>query len=383
MKKYSIIHIHTDIKFIHNINRFEGDEFENTLVIFRSKSHYKGIYKDSVKYYDYSRKDFLRIITLCGTADVVVLYDLNFPKAYIANRLAKSVIVVWRFFGNELYERIPEYIYSERTFKILKQAEKQNFYSRKKVQIKQYLAAIKYRAIRANELNNAFKRIDFFLGISKSEYEFLKTIWKNLPPFLQLNMTSYLEINTIKRVKTNLIILGNNRSPANNHLDIIDGLKESKNNSNYEFLLMFNYGSISTYSETVRKEACELKEIKVIDEFLPIEKFKELYTAADAFVMNGHRQMAMGNILEALQQNIKIYLNEKNLIFSWLKEEGFVLFTIENFFSDLENDNIALSRVEAIINQEQLVKLTTKHDKQAFQKTLLGILGDGRKPKSP
>ncbi len=115
-------------------------------------------------------------------------------------------------------------------------------------------------------------------------------------------------------------------------MDIIEGIRKSQSRSNFDFILMFNYGENSTYTNAVRQIVSTIKEIRILEYFLSLEKFKELFDAADAFVMNGHRQMAMGNILEALQQNIKIYLNEKNLIYAWLKENGFFVFTIEEFF---------------------------------------------------
>lgn len=375
VKKISIVHIHTDVKFIHNVSKFDGENFKNTTVIIGSRGKYKGVYKDSVQYYNYSRKDFWKIINLCKTVNMVILYDLNFPKAYVANRLPESVIVVWRFFGRELYFRIPEYAYSEETLKVLRQKEEQSAYLKLKQRIRDYLVLIKYGTIPTSEIRKAtFSRADFFLGLSKPEYEFLKNIWQNLPPFIQLNLPPYLETNTFKRTKSNLVILGNNRRPYNNHLDIIEGIRKSESKSNFKFLLMFNYGLSNNYSNIVRQEALKVKEINVLESFLPLNEFKEIYTTADAFVMNGQRQMAMGNILEALQQNIKIYLNEKNLIYSWLKENGIVVFTIENFFSDLESNNIALSLEDAIFNQQQLMKLTSKYNIDSFQKAISEIV---------
>ncbi|QAA81306.1 hypothetical protein EI546_05990 [Aequorivita sp. H23M31] len=379
MPKPSIIHIHTDLKFIHSVESSDEEEFENTLILVGNKGKYDGIYKDSIRYYDYSLKGFRKIISLCKTANIVILYSLDFPKAYIANRLPKSITVIWRFFGTELYSRIPEQVHSEKTIEILRLEEERNLYLKLKRQLRSHLSVIKYRSHAKNEINRAiFKRSDFFLGLAEPEHKFLKTIWQDLPPFLQSNIPPYLEVNTSKRTITNLIILGNNRRPYNNHLDIIEGIIERNSENRFKFLLMFNYGSKSAYSDIVKKKASQVKEIEILENFMSLKKFQELYTTADAFVLNGHRQMAMGNVLEALKQNIKIYLNEKNLMYSWLKENEFHVFTIEDFFSDLESNNIALSHPDALFNQQQLVKLTAKHNKQVFQNSIKKILKDGR-----
>src|SRR5690606_4409853 len=169
----------------------ESDDFENITIIIGARGKYQGLYKNSAKYFNYSRKGFLDIIALCKTADSVVLYEMNFPKAYIANRLPRSVIVIWRFFGKELYIKLPEQVFSERTRKALKEGKDSNLYLESKQRLRNFLSVFKYRAFRRNEINKAsFKRADFFLGLSKPEYEFLKNIWQDLPPFLQISMPS-------------------------------------------------------------------------------------------------------------------------------------------------------------------------------------------------
>jgi hypothetical protein len=59
---------------------------------------------------------------------MVVLYDLNFPKAYIANRLPNSIKIVWRFFGLELYGKMPEVVFSEQTIRASKEISVKYYY---------------------------------------------------------------------------------------------------------------------------------------------------------------------------------------------------------------------------------------------------------------
>ena len=73
--------------------------------------------------------------------------------------------------------------------------------------------------------NAAFKRIDFFHGLSYKEYDFLKTLWPKLPTFLQIDY-SFIKPNlsNLKPIpqKGKLVLIGNNKSAYNNHLDIIE-----------------------------------------------------------------------------------------------------------------------------------------------------------------
>lgn len=377
MKKAVVIHIHTDIKFISDVGRYESQSFENILVIIGDKKEYNGIYKESAHYFDYSRKSFFQILKFCQNADIVVVNSLDFVKSFIVNRLPNSVTVVWRFFGTELYSKMEEQVYSQKTLKIIKQNKNNDFLSPLKNTLKSYLVLLKYRAFPTKEFKKAaFQRVNYFLGVSNVEYDFLKKIWKDLPPFLQINYLPYKDVRTDIKLKSNIIILGNNKSAYNNHLDIIDRIKNIGSKRNFEFLILANYGKDSNYTKTMIKEAEKINEIKVVKDFMSMEMFNDLFSKSDAFVMNGHRQMGNATIFQAIKQNTKVYLNKKNVIYSWLKEEGFIVFNIEDFFLDLDSNNITLSESDALINQNQMVKFTMKYNKQTFQNSLIEILND-------
>ncbi|MDD2635910.1 MAG: hypothetical protein PHW82_10465 [Bacteroidales bacterium] len=308
---------------------------------------------------------------------MVVLYDLNSIKAYIANRLPSSVKVIWRFFGLELYQRMPEYVYSEQTAKALKIDTKKYDFLYFKNKLALFYNSIRFKTIFKNEFEKAaFSRVNYFHGLSLAEYLFLKGYWPKLPPFLQISYNQHSEIHNFRKKESNLIIIGNNRSAYNNHLDIIEVIKRSKNRSNYVFLLLFNYGQKNAYTDIVKRKAGEVKEIKIIEDFMPLEQFKALYSNADALVLNGHRQMAMANVFEALRKNTKIYLNEKNVILKWLKEEGFKVFTTHDFYTDLDANTLCLSEDDVLNNQAQLVKFATKFSHQNFHSTLVEIINN-------
>jgi dTDP-N-acetylfucosamine:lipid II N-acetylfucosaminyltransferase len=103
------------------------------------------------------------------------------------------------------------------------------------------------------------------------------------------------------------------------------------------------------------------------------EEFNNLYLDTIALVINGYRQMAMGNIFEAFKNGTKVYLNEKNIILKWLREEGFLLSSIDDFAFDLKNELIELNENEITHNQNQLIKLASKYSQKDLFKALDGI----------
>ncbi len=99
--------------------QFEGDFFDNDVIFIGEKNLYDGYYNDKIIHIKPSLKNFKKIIKYCITADLVVLYSLNLTKSFIANRLPSNVKIAWRFFGHELYSKMPDFEHSELTEKYL------------------------------------------------------------------------------------------------------------------------------------------------------------------------------------------------------------------------------------------------------------------------
>ena len=367
-----IIHIHTDPKFVSDSIRFENESFENVIKKKKKKEEYYGPYKEKALFYSTNLSDIKKIINICKKSDMVVLYDLNFIKCYIADHIPNNVIIIWRFFGLELYSKMTTYVFSELTLSI--KYKKLPIYKKVLNLLRSILVQIKYCTNIDYQFDQAVKRVDYFAGLSDIEYDFLKQYWPDIPPFLQLSLSDYLVPYEGSIHKKNKVILGNNRSAFNNHFEILQLVKNFKNREKYEFLLFFNYGVNNAYSNTVREIAEKIPEVNVLEDFLPMSEFREIYNSVSAFVLNGHRQMAMANIFEAIRNSVKIYLNEKNVILSWLRKEGFLVFTIEDFVNDLESNNINLKESEILHNKKQLEVFAKKYTKEDFQNKILEIV---------
>jgi len=379
MPKAKIVHIHSDIKFVDGTRGFDDKLFENQIVIIGRKGQYTGFFMDVALYYENSRSGLQSIIKFCETADIVVVYDLNFPKSYIVNRLPRSTIVIWRFFGLELYERMSNFVYSELTKRARGVFANNATYHKFKRFGKALLYLIRFQTTPEKEFFvSAFKRVDYFLGLSEKEFHFLRGIWPKLPPFLQIGFDRYDVINKEITHKTNLILLGNNRSAYNNHLDLIEGLEFLKISNEYQFLVLFNYANCKVYSDVVKERSSKIKEIVLLEDFVPLEKFKQLYSDASALVINGYRQMGMGNVFEALRKNTKIYLSEKNVMLDWLIEEGFKVFTINDFFKDVEAGSVTMTVEEAIFNQKQFSNFCKKYSRERFNEAIIEIIDRAR-----
>jgi hypothetical protein len=381
-KKLKIIHIHTDYKFIwSSLSSFEGNFFDNTVVILEKKVPYKGLRKKNTLIFNFSDKQkcLTAVIDSCSTADLVILYDLDFMKSMIACALPKNKKVAWRFFGYELYSKRTDIFLSNKSL-LASKSKYPNIINHSFKIIKNIYHLIKHRGTPSSMFNAAVNRIDYFFALSQEEYDLLCIYWSNLPEFLKLPNGKFdidieaLSSNFNGKVGNRSVIIGNNRSSYNNHLEVIDIIDKNPNKLNYNFQLLFNYGDNGIYQEKVRRVVKKKEYIILIEDFIASEEFNVFYQKIIALVINGYRQMAVGNIMLALKNGVKVYLNKRNAHLNFLQNEGFYIFTMEDFENDLTNDNLFLDYETAKKNLIQLNLLSKKYNISDFQNSLYGKL---------
>ncbi|HMO61150.1 MAG TPA: hypothetical protein PKC39_01660 [Ferruginibacter sp.] len=373
MDTIKIVHIHTDPKFIvTSLKNFEAGFIENKLIIIGDGAGYNTAYgQNKPMIFQYSRQDLKKIVSICNASDIVVLYDLTFFKTIIANQLNPSVTVIWRFFGYELYSRMENQVYSAQTLSVLKTTKPHKLYK----WIGSIKLLLKYRKLynEEKEFEKAIKRINYFFCLSSHEYGYLKPYWPYLPRFLQVPPFYSEPGETAISKKQNFIIIGNNRSAYNNHLDVLDMLEAAENKHNIQYKLLFNYGQADAYASVVSDIAARVNNFEVIKEFMSSDQFNQMYFDAAALVINGYRQMAIANIFHAFKCKVKVYLNKKNAIYGWLKEEGFKIYLTDQLIADIAANDIKLTEEIATYNLAQYKALCDKYSIAKFHAELMHI----------
>ena len=365
-----VYHVHTDLKFAIEVTYFPKDRFDNKYVVL---SNTKKIKCSISEYKTYKNNLFgaNRLINDISDATYVVLYDLTPIKSYIANRLPDTVKIFWRFFGYELYRQ--PYLKKEQVFSRYDlpyiEDPKKNAETKSLRQIVSRLIHAFYPNFE-KEFEKAKNRIDFFFCLAKEEYDYLSQ-FTSLPPCIVIPSTEYL-LDSKNTTKNNTIIIGNNRSAYNNHLEIFHLLSkiDKKILEKYNYTLLLNYGTQGIYTQQVIERYSRIATARIVWDFMPIEEFRTLYDSVAALVINGYRQMAMGNIMTALAKGVKVYLNTKNCMYSWALNEGFKVFDVNNLAKDIENDNISLSEEDMAHNIQVYSGLADKYSVQEFLKTI-------------
>lgn len=375
-RKLKVIHIHSDYKFVNASGIFDGENFDNTTVILESKEPYKDPLKNDTLIFSQplDKRNFSQLVNVCKNAHLVVLYCLDSTKARLALALPETVKIAWRFFGYELYDKRKDLFVGPKS----RTASITNLPKRCKIPghsiLRSLYNKVKYGGTPESLFYQAIERIDYMLVLSEEEYTTLSHYWENLPEFIQLprGKPGNLAFPDLDLKKRNVprIILGHSRSSFNNHLELLDIVKENSNDSRYNFVLFFSYGNKGNYAQAVRQAVAKRSDFTLIEKFMPRNEFIDFYKSVSALVINSYRQLAGSNIMFALRHGVKIYLNQKNAHLTWLRNEGFKIFTIEDFANDLKSDNIQPDYEMARHNFQQLLKLYKKYPPEKFQKEI-------------
>ena len=72
----------------------------------------------------------------------------------------------------------------------------------------------------------------------------------------------------------------------------------------------------------------------------------------------------------AIESGVKVYLNRKNIIYTWLNHEGIKVHSVESLMTDLDKGEIRLSPLEIESNIQALCDLKERYPKSQFQKIM-------------
>ncbi|WP_310993590.1 hypothetical protein [Aequorivita marina] len=367
MRKFKTVIIHSDYKFVSASKCFETPYLENTIVIIkRLGEEYKGPYQNSAVFIEKHEKN--KLLQLCQEADLVVMYGLYHFNSTVVLELPKSIKIIWRLLGYELYSKKLDLFVSDLTKEFVDLPEQLSF-------LKKIYRVARYGYIDNPTFYKAVKRVDFMMAICQEEYDFLQGHFKNLPKFIKVPHPQLGEKFKPKAPKTRsqkpIILLGNSRHAFNNHLDLIALVDSVQVKHRYSFKLLSSYGPTTAYYNALKKATADKPYYQLVEKFLELDEFKDFYANVDALVINTYRQMAVGNILYGVKNGTKIYLNKKNTIYKWLRNEGFIIYTIENFKNDLKTGNFCLAADKAEHNIKLSIALEEKYSVESFQQLLL------------
>ncbi len=363
-RKTRIYHIHTDEKFVEGTKKFDSDMFENTVIFIGKRKSFEM----NMLHYSSSKASINEILKICNDkAEIVVMHGLDLGKAYICNRLNGNVLVLWRFFGSELYVRNKMDFYSTKT-KLILSKNSRGLLSVLTKGMNKLRLMMKWGLQYKKELGNA--RPHFILCTSEEEHRFLIHNYKSIPELIILPFSPISNKLPPKECKENHIIVGNSRSPFNNHADIIEIISHADFRKKYKYIFPLSYGKDLSYSTSILSSFPKDLDIISLNDFVPKTDYYHMFQRAKMLVINSYRQHAVGNILMAISMGAIVYLNDRNPIYHFLIRNQIQVFSITDFQKHLATECIPDIQTILENNYKKLALITSLDAQYRFQVTI-------------
>jgi len=331
-----ILHLVSDEKFIDNaIWQFESVLPDNNVYValMQNKTNELKYIKNTkkVKRIIIESNEYFNLINEFNKYNAVILHNLDYDKARLVNKSSKEIIFYWIVWGMELYSinRLKKSLLQKKTVKYF-------INNRVLYGFKNKFRSVKYffkgKPPIESTLIKAFSRVDYCSAFYASAQYFLESKFKIKPNYFKF---TYYPIEYIlgdlinSNISNNNILLGNSSSLSNNHIEIIEQLSKMRIDDKCNIICPLNYGD-PLYRKKLIKYSTQYLGDKFLPllNFMPLNKYNEILKTCSIAIMNHLRPQAFGNIVTMLWLGAKVYLNEENYLYSGLKENGIILFSI-------------------------------------------------------
>lgn len=327
-----VLHIVKDDKFYRYFDSFrDTKEFVNIRALISNKPNYHITWiPESSDIMILYKDKAIRELLNSDTYDAVFLQSLTKENKRIIQYIPKDKYIIWRCYGYELYTSlngldplipIDVYMPLTRTFFL----ENQGSWSKVKEGLKKWALSYYYSL----KLKKWLGRIDFFQPVIPIEYSYmLKNKHFHAKEFYPHNSYNYEFVVSESRARNGGIMIGNSSTYTNNHLDIINSIKAYLPKDR-NIIFPLSYGDISPEILINRMGLGEYN-VRYLTDFIPREEYFNMLNNCSYFISGVLRQQSMGNISYCLRNGIKLFLFKKSLVYQYLKEAGFVVFSIED-----------------------------------------------------
>ncbi len=369
-----ILHIVSDEKFIDMAYKvFEGASPENNefMLVSNKKIQFKYIKNTPITLispYKFLSKKFARSLT---KYDFIIFHSLfnNDNKLQLIINADKKIKFVWIGWGGDYYKLLNRRLYLTKTSDLYRSITKKNKTSILQ-EIKNYFKKKIYLR-NINDKQKAINRINYFSPVLEEEYFLVKNSLKNFKSeFIDWNygtLNETLGSFIDKRVNGDNILIGNSASFSNNHLEAFEAVRKL-NIEKRKIIVPLSYGNKIYQNDIIKygKDIFKNNFCPLID-FMPLNEYNEIISTSSIVVMNHLRQQAGGNIVVMLYLGAKIFLNKENLFYHFYKNQGAIIFSMdelsnENIYNNLTDSEVEINRnvVRDMISEDVIRKKTKK-----------------------
>lgn len=294
-----------------------------------------------------NEKEFV-ISNIDSEINAVIVHSLHHVFSKVLLELDSSIKVAWFAWGYDIYDspKIIKNLYGKKTLSLIKHFDKtynvkhiiKNIFFLRKIYYKIFSNTIDYYSLN----KEAYKKINFFCSYIKEDYEifskynsnnieFFETIYFSIDQYL----AGLVDLSIKNEAKD--ILIGNSNSYENNHLEVIDILKQTEFEG--KVICPLNYGDNIQYRDLIIKLGNNFlgDRFTPLVNFLSREEYLLLLSNCSTAIFYHFRQQAMGNIIALLFLGIRIYFSSKNPVYSYLVRLGISVYDFDKDFIVFKN----------------------------------------------
>ena len=286
--------------------------------------------------------------------DALFIHNFLYMPLQYMDKLPKEIKVFWFAWGWDIYcaPHNDEFIKmpllhpkSKSVWREIIKQSKLDLCTEFKLRIKKMVKNIvRYDHVYHNEepkvYRNAVKRVDYFAGVFPLEYNLVK---KN-PEFRAeqvyyeyTNPKDFCELpNALPTIGDNILV-GNSADINNNHLDVLDYIKNLTLGER-KVIVPISYGGSKNYAKIVADAyKAELgMNCQILVDYMPREEYFHLLSTCGIAIFFHERQQATCNVEELLKHGVKVFLSETSINYRHYKSIGMYVFSVQKDLSDEE-----------------------------------------------
>lgn len=383
-----ILHLVNDEKFIDIAYRMFEDASpdNNECMVLSSSESLTYIKNTPCEIVNPAAANLKEIALKLDLYDFIVVHMLDFNKQQLLQYVSKRTKIVWIGFGADYYDLIVEKntdLFEPFTTRLFKNNNlhtiiKIPFYRKESFIPIKFLKKVKRLILGTKNKAEVIDKIDFFAPVLNSEYDVVKEAVKGFKPkFIDWNYGTLGDdlVRGFENVKLHgkNILVGNSAYYENNHLEVFELLKKL-DIGDKKIITPLSYGN-EEYRDEIKsagKNAFSENFLPLID-FMSIDKYIETISSCSIVIMNHIRQQAVGNIIIMMYLGATVFLKNKNPVYKFFKEEGAVIYSIEELEKDATMLDIRLLRIEIEKNREVLKRNWSREVAQQKTKRLIEI----------
>lgn len=353
-----VLHLIPDEKITSDvINNFDRVSQDNMYFILGDKNNRKYLFKDEENII-WGNENYINNYKVSSDVTGVIIHGLNYSFAKFILSLSKRIKIAWYAWGFDIYllPKISKHIYGKHTRRFL--IEHETFYTiNQLIKNNPFLRSLYFKFIKKKDdhyklYELAHSRIDYLCTYIKEDFDVFQKFYPNKNiKFLNTGYFSigqYLgksedELNTDELSDLgNNILIGNSNSVENNHLDVFYALDSYKRN-NSNLIVPLNYGTNENYKNFIlsKGEECFNNDFHPLLSFMNKGEYFTLLSTCNTGIFYHFRQQAMGNIIALLFLGLRIYLSNKNPVYSYLKRNNITVFDFDTEFEKFGNAQLS------------------------------------------